>query len=376
MDWFYVLYFVMLAVMLSALIAAHEYGHFLVARLFGMEVEEFSIGFGPKPWTYMVRHGTKFTLRPIPFGGFVRVKGMLPEEDGSEVDIPNGFYSKTPFSRFLMLLAGPTFSILAGLMILIPLHSLYGVRVPGTTVGQVLKDNPAYQAGVLPGDKLLSVAGVPVKSFYEINVQMRDRADQQVPLVLKRKGSQITVTVVPKLEKDPSPVMTSEHGAPGESRRQAKIGIGASPVDSILVKVPVREAVLSALKWPVDMTIGLVKAFTSPKVFQESVGGPGTIVSASYQAARSGFDQFIQIAALLSISLGIFNLLPIPPLDGGQMVVAVIEMFRRGKRLSIRWQGAFQGVGLLLLGCLILTVIAIDIRRFSSPEKPAISAPK
>lgn len=380
MDWFMLLYILLLAGMLSVLIAAHEYGHFLLARLYGMEVEEFAIGFGPKPWTYMVRKGTKFTLRPIPFGGFVRVKGMMPEADGSETKIEGGFYSKSPFSRLAMLFAGPLFSILAGLVILIPLHSLHGVKDLGTVVDKTVANGPASKAGIQPGDRVVRIDGQPVRSFFDMTRLVRDRAGEALPVVVERNGQNVTLTVVPELEPTPSPVRTGYLRQGAEKRRQAKMGIYMSPDHTVLVRVPIQEAVTSALMWPVDMTVGLVTAFTQPSKFKESVGGPGTIVSASYQAAKRGWDEFVQLAALLSISLGIFNLLPIPPLDGGQMLVAIAEMARKGKRLSIRVQEGLQSVGFLLLIALIVGVIVVDVQRFTGrpdpPEKPPTATAK
>lgn len=376
MDWFTLQFILMLALMLSLLVTAHEFGHYWFAKLFGMDVEEFAVGFGRPYWTYMRKNGTDYTLRPIPFGGFVRVKGMVPEEDGSEVHIPRGFYSKKPFARFMVLFAGPLFSILAGLAILIPLHSMVGRGAIGTTIEKVVAGQPAAVAGLKAGDKITAVDGVKVNAMLDVIFAVRDKGGREVKIDFVRDGAPLTTTVVPKLDDKPSAYVTNPLRPPTELRRQAKIGVAASTKDMVRVKVPVGESAAAAVMWPVDMAVGLVRTILNPSTLKDNVGGPGTIVKESYDAAKSGLPSFIELAALLSISLGIFNLLPFSPLDGGQMLMAVVEMFRGGKRLSIRVQSVFQSVGLLAVLSLIVGVIFADISRLSGGEKPPVEQKK
>src|SRR5207237_324639 len=140
--------------MICVLVGAHEYGHFLFARLFKMEIEEFAIGFGKPKMSWMKRKGTEFTFRPVPLGGFVRIKGMQPEEDGSEIHVPNGFYSKPAWQRFAVLFAGPAFSILFGVVLLFGLFTIVGPRkvVDTPVIDNISADGPAAKAGMQPGD--------------------------------------------------------------------------------------------------------------------------------------------------------------------------------------------------------------------------------
>ncbi len=371
MDLFNLQFILMLALMLSVLVTAHEFGHYWFAKLFGMDVEEFAVGFGRPYWTYMRKNGTDYTLRPIPFGGFVRVKGMVPEEDGSETEIPNGFYSKSPFARFMVLFAGPVFSILAGLAILIPLHSLYGRKEVGTTVDKVLAGKPAQVAGIQHGDKITSIDGKPVVAMFEVIMAVRDKAGEKVTVGFERQGRAMTVTVVPEMEATPSPYLSNPLRPPTGTRRQGKIGLAASITQTVVVKSSISDAVASAVIWPVDMATGLVKTLLRPSTLKDNVGGPGTIVKESYMAAKDGLDSFVQLAALLSISLGIFNLLPFSPLDGGQMLMAVIEMLRRGKRLSMKLQVAYQSLGLAFVLLLVVSVVLIDAQKlFGGSDTP------
>lgn len=370
MDPFTFLYILLLVTMLTLLVSAHEYGHFLFARIFKMEVEEFAIGFGRPPWTFMRRKGTAFTVRPWPLGGFVRVKGMIPEDDGSERQIEGGFYSKPAWQRVIVFLAGPVFSILAGLAILIPLYSINGVKTLGARVGDIRAESPASKSDLQKGDLIVAVDGIAVKSFLDIVSQVRDKAGQPVQISFERNGSPGVTTIVPELEANPSPVLDSYVRGPKEYRRQAKIGVAPDPSERLLVKIPFSDAVAAGMMWPLDMAKGVARSILQPSTFKDNVGGPGTIVKETYAAAKDGLDTFVQLAALLSISLGIFNLLPFGFLDGGQILMNVIEMLRGGKRPSMKFLVAFQSVGFVLIGLLVFGAIASDVSRFfgSKPE--------
>lgn len=364
MDFFYLLYILLFVTMISLLVAVHEYGHFLFARIFKMDVEEFAIGFGRPAWTWMRKKGTEYNLRPFPLGGFVRVKGMMPEEDGSERFIENGFYSKPAWQRVLVYFAGPLFSILAGLAILIPLYSLHGVKAMGTTVGEIKKDAPAAKSLLQKGDVITAIDGVKVKAFQDMVAQVRDKGGQTVEIEFLRKGVPGVTTVVPELEANPSPVLDSYIRAPSERRRQAKMGVAPDPSSTILIKIPFKEAVVAGVMWPIDMAKGVAGMFLRPSTITENLGGPGTIVAATHSAARDGMDTFIQLAALLSISLGIMNLLPFGIFDGGQILMNLVEMLRGGKRPSMRVLVAFQVVGFVFIGVLVIGALVADVNRF------------
>ncbi|MCB8932815.1 MAG: M50 family metallopeptidase [Fimbriimonadaceae bacterium] len=347
-------------VMISLLVAAHEYGHFLFARLCGMGVEEFSIGFGKGKWVYKVKDGTEFTVRPLPLGGFVRIKGMVPEEDGSEVDIPGGFYSKPPAQRLLVLFAGPLFSILAGVLILIGLFlSVPRHPLNEPVLGMVLEGKPAAQAGLQEGDRILSVDGQPVTTWYQLVSSVRDKPDQKLAFVVDRAGKRFETSVKTYVNDKETPVLGPDLEPTNERKKQAMIGAAPSARRST-----VPEAVGEAVVFPFEMAGGMVHAFTSTKRFKEEIGGPISIVTATSEQVQRGVADVILLAGLLSISLGIFNLLPIPGfLDGGQMVVAFMELLRGGRRLSMRTQSYLSGLGFTILVVLIVSVFAVDIGR-------------
>lgn len=413
-------------VMISLLVAAHEWGHYLFARMFGMGVEEFAIGFGkPILTTFrrkqydlvmqphermpagfegregkldipsegpameggaetrevevlrdsrgtVLRETTDFTIRPWPIGGFVRIKGMLPHEDGSETRVPGGFFSRPAWQRFLVLFAGPLFSVLAGIAILIPLFMTAGKTGPDNSpvIGAIVKDGVADKAGLRPGDRIVILDGQPVERFFDIIRTVRDAPGREMAVVYTRNGVEGQTTVTPAQDDRPSPVLDSSLYPTADRRVQAKIGVAFG---TKTVQLGFLDASREALALPAKTVEGLLGVFRRPDTAEDNLGGPGTIVSLTAGAVRGGLVPVITLAALLSISVGIFNLLPIYPLDGGQMTVALAEMLRGGRRLSMRVQNAIATGGMVLVMALIVSVIAIDIKRFlPKPAEPKL----
>lgn len=398
--------------MISVLVAAHEYGHYLFARMFKMGVEEFAIGFGRRPlWVWMrktyqvesipspaggpapemtyptdgsnalqpepeptpsnlkqvVTETTDFTVRPWPLGGFVRIKGMVPEDDGSETKIPGGFYSKAPWKRFLVLLAGPLFSVLAGVIILTGLYSYAGVDKPVNEpiLDVVVKGGPADKAGLKADDRVLSLDGQKVATFTELTKYVREHPGQKIAVEYKRGDKTLTTTVTPI--KGPVYVFDEEMNPTGKSEG-GKLNVTYKTYHT---PVSIGEAFGLAIDNPVRTIKGLFGLFRKPSEFKDSVGGPGTIAKVTSEATKQGVGPVIELMAMLSISVGIFNLLPVPPLDGGQMLVAIAEMLRGGRRLSMKVQGAVTAIGLALVAMLFISVVFIDIGRLSQGEKSA-----
>ncbi len=409
---YYVLTAVVLVTMFTVLVAAHELGHYLFARLFNMGVEEFAIGFGkPQIATWMrrtyripLRDGevasinhegrsgidledcarepddirqvetpdgtvleetTRFTIRPWPLGGFVRIKGMLPEEDGSETKIAGGFYSKAPWKRLIVLFAGPAFSVLAGMAILIPLFMVEGSHKPLNIpkIGQVVAGGAAAKAGIKEDDVVKSIDGKPITTFYEMNVAVRDSAGKTLKFEVDRAGKLLSLNVVPELEESESYLFDEDLKFTNVKRRQAKLKTGIPFVRESIGFVKATEVAISV---PIEAVANLAGIVRHPSTFKDSVSGPIGITRSTYDTVKMGLPSILELAALLSISVGIFNLLPVAPLDGGQMAMAFAEVFRKGKRLSIQVQGVFNVVGLMCMGALIICVLFVDLGRISA----------
>ncbi len=415
---------VVLVTMFTLLVAAHELGHYLFARLFNMGVEEFAIGFGKQTiyeWmkrTYIVpirpgevaqiestnpnrfdvestgrrapedmveidtpqgkalKETTRFTVRPWPLGGFVRIKGMLPEDDGSETTIAGGFYSKAPWQRLIVLFAGPMFSVIAGILILIPLYIVSGKDQLDNSpvIGPVSKKGPAAEAGLKEKDVVTAIDGKAVKSFYDINVIVRDSADKRLKFSILRDDKPLELTVIPVLDKNPSPVLGPGLEFTGDKRAQAKL---YTHFRTKRVSVDFGQAVSMAVSRPIQAVTGLLDMIRHPSTVKDQMGGPLSITAATYETVKLGIAPIFELAALLSISVGILNLLPVMPLDGGQMVLAFAEMFRRGRRLSMHVQNLVNLFGMAFMGVLILSVFYIDITRMidnnSPPKDPPVS---
>jgi len=418
----YALCAVVFLLMISVLVAAHEYGHYLFARMFNMGVEEFAIGFGKKPiltWlkkTYVVpigagenpdihgtasvpgnpsaialasalegstpdrliekidtpqgpalRETTNFTIRPWPLGGFVRIKGMLPEEDGSETKIPGGFYSKAPWQRFLVLFAGPLFSVLAGIIILIPVLMFDGKDVfwKAPVLGNVSSGSPADLAGLREGDRIVAINGETIHRFYRAIELVRASEGKSLRFEITRNGeANRIISVTPKMDTKATPLVQPNLEATGELAKTYKMGV--SPVVRV-EKLSFPAATVAAVGIPVDAVNGLLRLFRKPSEFSDTVGGPATMVTATARAVQIGIWKVLWLASVLSISVGIFNLLPTPPLDGGQMVMALAEMIRGGKRLSIRSQAIASGIGMTFVLALVMSAMFVDFKRFTTP---------
>lgn len=319
------------------------------------------------------RHGTEFSLLMLPLGGFAAIHGMHPREDGGETKIEGGFYSRPAWQRWLVLFAGPLFSIAFGVAILTSVFATVGRQVPDTrpVLGVVAPDGPAAKSGLKEGDIVRSVDGKPISTFYDIVVAVRDKTDgSPVQIVVERKGETITATVTPAVDKTPSTVMDGKLEPTPETRIQAKLMVGPKAVHKVS---PIGEAFVLSVRQPLDMALGLAAIAAKPQRATEELGGPATIATQSAEASKQGIVGSLVFAALLSVSFGVLNLLPISPLDGGQMMVAFVEILRGGKRLAFRTQALVANVSFVLLGLLILTVLTSDIRRFatSAAQKPA-----
>lgn len=406
---------VVFLVMVCVLVAAHEYGHYLFARLFGMGVEEFAIGMGKKlkvlkrkeydvpvpadyrhedskfsegsafeggkreskavlvdtPTGRVLRDETEFTVRLLPIGGFVRIKGMVPDEEGSETRIPGGFYSKAPWKRLIVLVAGPVFSVLAGMVLFMGLFMTDGVTKPLNkpilgVVNDVAPNRAAYDAGLRQNDEIVSIAGKPVTTFYDLVQVVQTHPNQDLALTYRRAGAVASTVVHPTLSETYrfAPDMT-----PGMDTHMAGV-LGVKP-PTIHRRLSLGEAAGEVWTIPGQAVEGLVRLVKRPSRIQKEAGGAVSMVQMTSEATKQGLGSLIALAAIISISVGFFNLLPIPPLDGGQMIMALAEMLRGGKRLSLQVQSLVTSAGVVAILTLAVLFLFIDVKRISDTPKPA-----
>jgi regulator of sigma E protease len=327
---------------IAALIFIHELGHFIAARLLKVEVEEFGFGFPPRITKLFEHNGTVFTLNWIPLGGFVRPKG---ENDPS---IQGGLAAASPWVRLGVLFAGPVMNLLMGVVLGILLFYSLGDPVPDKVLVQsTTSGSPAAEAGLQPGDLFVSANGQAIDSMDKLISITKDGAGKAVTYVVQRDGQNLTITVVPRANPPEGQgalgVVLDNATRPVSLLTAASRGVSAA-----------YQNVQAILLLPVRMIRGQV----SP---QEGrlVGYKG--MYDIYQRVPSPLLFFM----LISISLGIMNLLPIPALDGGRIVMTLPEiLFHR--RVPMKYENAIHMVGFALL---LLLLIYINLQDFINPLK-------
>lgn len=346
------------------------------------KVRKMAVRYRPL-WARTSKSGTEFSLLALPLGGFAAIKGMHPKEDGSEVSVQNGFFSKSPVARLAVLFAGPLFSIVFGILLMFGNLTLIGEPVisDDPTIS-VVEKGPAETAGMKDGDRIVAINGTEVNDFYGVMSSLRDQVREStvdgktvlepIPtdVTYERDGERITATVTPKLDDTPQPVIDEEGNEIAEPRVQARIGVMTEAEILGYEPLPAGAALAKSVAYPVELVKRLGEIVVKPAKAKDTLGGPVTMAQTSSFAASKGLYWMLSFAAMLSISLGVLNLLPFPPLDGGQMVIAFIELLRGNRRLGIAVQERLQLVGMILVALLMVATISIDLGR-QTPAAPA-----
>ena len=328
------------------LVLVHEFGHFITAKMTGMRVDEFAIGFGPK--IIGKKHGeTLYSLRAIPLGGFNDIAGMDPENNTAG---DRGFCEKPVLSRMIVILAGATMNFILPIILFFVILATLGVGKPSPepVIGGIIQGMSAEQAGLKEGDRILSVDGQRVTTWTEFTDQLKNiSAGQNIQLKYQR-GSEISeVTVSPSFNKEENRIL---------------VGVQSSVIyESKTLPESFTLAIDHTKEITVAMLEGIARLFKEPEQ-TENLAGPIGIVQMSGQVAERGFIPLLNFAALLSINLGIVNLLPVPVLDGGHFVNLFIEAVR-GKPLGAKAVAYTQRVGIALLLMLMLFATKNDLVR-------------
>jgi regulator of sigma E protease len=345
------LYVLGIAGMFLLLIAPHEAGHFLVAKLFKVRVLEFSIGAGTRLWS-TTRNGTLYAIRLLPILGYVRMGGM----DSGDFDEANGFHSKPPPQRIAILLAGPVANFLVA-MILIAGASMTQLNSdPGKVLG-VIKDSPAAAAGLLPGDHIQTVDGRQITSPDKIEAAEVAAGGQPVVVTgTHANGQAFSVTVTPRCA----------DGA-------CQMGVGIARITTPLT------AVQDGVVFPWQAFQVIVQGLSALVTGQVQGGllgkngltGPIGIAAITADAVNQGPPAYVTLVALLSVALGVTNLLPLLALDGGRIVVVVVEWLRR-RPFDRNMELNFQRWGMAALLALAAIISFLDIQRLATGQFPGV----
>ncbi len=344
---------------LGLLIFVHELGHFIFAKLFRVRVLKFSLGFGPKLFGKVVGE-TEYLVSALPLGGYVKMFGENPDEqDVSEKDKSGSFAHKSVLQRFLIILAGPLFNLLFSVFLFFIIFTIMGTpeSLDTTQVGKVSDNSPAYEAGLQSGDVLLEINGQPILKWIDVLEGVKSSNGEPIKIVLQRGSEELELTVTPAIDE-----AKNVFGEVVEERYM----IGIMRADELVYnRVGLGQAFKDALAqtWLFIYLTGMGLIKIIQRVIPASeLGGPILIAQLAGEQMRAGWVNLVYFTGLLSVNLGILNLLPIPVLDGGHLVFLTIEGIRQ-KPLNEKAQIVAQQVGIAFLGTLMIFVFYNDIVR-------------
>jgi len=342
-------------IVLGVLIFFHEFGHFLIARFFGVGVEKFSLGFGPRLIGKKVGI-TDYRISAIPLGGYVKMVGEEPDAEIDPEEIPLSFTHKHVAKRMLIVAAGPVFNILLAMIIFFGIFLSSGTFVLKPSVGSVKQGAPAFSAGLEKGDLIIAINESAINSWDEMAEIINGSKGKTIRLAVRRGDSTQNFTIAPE--------QVTTKNIFGEDIQRYIIGItasGESYSKELNLFQAFSESLLQTYRVTELMVVIIAKLITGD-ISTDTLGGPIMIAQMAGDSAKAGIGSLISFIALISINLAIINLLPIPVLDGGHLLFFSIEAIK-GSPVSIKVREIAQQIGLFLLILLMILVFYNDISR-------------
>ncbi|MEN5299069.1 RIP metalloprotease RseP [Ochrobactrum sp. S1502_03] len=339
---------------LTVVVFVHEMGHYLVGRWCGIGASAFSIGFGPELIGFNDRHGTRWKLSAIPLGGYVKFLGD-ESATSSPVGVDNStlsaeeqsraFHTQPVWKRAATVFAGPAFNIILTVVIFSVFFGLYGRQIADPLVAGVQPNTPAAEAGFKPGDRFMSVDGQKITTFADVQRIVSGRSGDVLDFTVERDGKLVDLQATPALVERTDPLGNKvKMGAIGVEITQ-EVGnfrrIEYGPLESV------GQAILET-GHIISRTGEFFQRFAVGREDKCQLGGPVKIANMAGKAASQGFDWLIQLTAMLSIGIGLLNLFPLPPLDGGHLVFYAVEAIK-GSPVSVGAQEIFYRVGFLVV---------------------------
>lgn len=345
-------------IVLGVLVFIHEFGHYIMAKLSDIKVEEFALGFGPRLFSRK-KGETIYSIRIIPLGGFCNMTGEFPPEDDADKEVLKTyreakkegrcFHQKSIFKRFLVIFMGPFMNFLLAVFIFIFIFSALGLPVDSSDlaiIGEIDPSKPAAEAGLQPGDKIIAIEDREIQSWQEMADIIHDSVDKEITITFERKNKIESISLIPEYNEE--------------------IDAGVIGIYPRLIRE--RVGIFKAIKLGFIQTYQIIY-YTFAGVIQmisqrsvEGLGGPIMIASIVGQAARVGLSNLLSWMAIISINLGIINLLPFPALDGGRILFIIVEIIR-GKPVSPEKEGFVHFIGFIILITLMVFIIYRDIIR-------------
>ncbi|KUO52288.1 MAG: hypothetical protein APF76_04435 [Desulfitibacter sp. BRH_c19] len=330
---------VLTIIIFGILILVHELGHFILAKATGIRVEEFAIGMGPK--LLGIKHGeTDYSLRLLPIGGYNKMSGMESEQENDE----KGFNKKTVLQRMMVISAGSLMNFLLAIVLFVLVFSFIGVPANSNIIGDTIAGFPAEQAGLQEGDQLTAIDGEPVNDWVELTQIIQNNPERPLTITINRDNELSEVTITP--QKDP------------------ETGLGLIGIRDSLMTYDVWSGLKLGAERAVSILVLIVSSLVQIITGQApaEVAGPVGIVQMIGEVAQYGIGTVFNFAALLSLNLGLINLLPIPALDGSRLVFLAIEGVR-GKPISPERENFVHLIGFTLLILLMILITYQDIIR-------------
>ena len=341
-------------VILTPLIFIHELGHYFAAVNSGVKVEAFSIGFGPELIGFNDKRNTRWKFSLIPLGGYVKMKGelinSLEDQDNSTVSVKDTFLKAKLVSRILIVLSGPLANLVLGLILITSIYVFNGRYVSPPIVNSVIKNQPAMLSGLKSGDTIFQINETNVNDFSDIKNIVERSPDKELTFNVLREDKIIQLNIIPNVFLDQR-----------SKKTVGRIGITAAPME--LKKMSVIDALYFGLFDSAKMTLEWFKGLKSMfllEVNKKEIVGPIGIAKISGSVLDKGFFSIIFLMAVLSINLGLINLLPIPALDGGYLVLFIYESIFK-KPVSSKIQLILLKFGFIFLLSLMLLVTAFDL---------------
>lgn len=338
-----VLYIVLAFVVLLFMITIHELGHYTAGKLLGFKINEFAIGMGPKLYSKKMKSGEIFSIRAFPLGGFCAFEGE-DEENASE----KAFNNQKPWKRLITLFSGALFNFISAIIIVIIAFSCFGDYLP--TVDKVIEEGPNYSSGVFQnGDILLKIDGQTIYLYNDVSyIISKGEIPRSVEVVVLRDGVKTTLSNV-MIDKYGVEDANLGFGIMLGTKERTKFNLGDAITRSVPYCVRVGSYVLETVGGLITGLIGL-----------DSIGGPISTIDITSQVVKSGFANILFLISLISVNLAVFNLLPLPALDGSRMIFVIVEWIR-GKPINRKIEGIIHLVGIITL---FVFVIVVDLIKY------------
>lgn len=350
-------------VILSVVVFVHEFGHYIIAKINGVKIDAFSIGFGKELIGFNDKSGTRWSISLIPFGGYVK---FLGDEDASsstvnkenlnklsEEDKKKCLYYQTPLVRLIVALAGPLFNFILAFIILTSIYSFYGLVISKPIITKILPNSSAEKYGLMINDEILEINEDAIDTFEAIQMKILVNLDNEMTFKIKRNNEIIVKKIIPDV--------IEKQDIFKNKIKVSQIGIMSDKIEHI--KISFIGAMQQAIKQVYDICTITLKALGQMIIGArglDGLGGPIKIAQYSGEAFKNGFETVLSFIAMISISLGLMNLLPIPALDGGHILFCIIEIIRR-KPLNEKLENVFSYIGFSILISLMLFSTIKDI---------------